>query len=152
MVIGDSLLNRFWSKVKKTDNCWEWQACKNEHGYGILNIGKRGLGKIRAHRLSFIIHKGEIPESLLVCHRCDNPTCVNPEHLFLGTQKDNTQDMIKKGRGKGLFEDFGKYSRIKTHCPKGHPYSGTNLITRAGKRRCRICVNDISRKYRNANK
>ena len=77
--------------------CWIWMASLNPKGYGYFGY----KGKVLlAHRASYLLHCGEIPEGLLVCHECDVPACVNPNHLFLGTAKDNTQDMINKGRFK----------------------------------------------------
>jgi hypothetical protein len=101
MTIYKDALDRFISKVKKKPSgCWEWQGTMKKNGYGIFQDRTReGSGKqLQAHRFSFEIFHGEIPPGLLVCHHCDNPKCVNPEHLFLGTHKDNTQDMIRKGR------------------------------------------------------
>ncbi len=87
----------FWKKVIQTDTdqCWQWIGATQSQGYGSFSInGKTYL----AHRISFIISQGEIPEGLCVLHHCDNRCCVNPSHLFLGTIKDNVQDMIIKGR------------------------------------------------------
>ena len=87
----------FLEKVKKSKNggCWEWQACKCSLGYGNFWNGTK---LVSAHRFSYEIYVGNIPEGLFVCHTCDNPGCVNPAHLFLGTQQDNVQDMYNKNR------------------------------------------------------
>jgi hypothetical protein len=91
---------RFWNKVNKTKKCWEWLATKNNKGYGRIQVN----GKSRlAHRISYGLKNGEIPRGLEVLHKCDNPLCVNPKHLFLGTHKDNLQDMAKKGRWGNQF-------------------------------------------------
>lgn len=89
----------FWNKVNKGDEnaCWEWKASKTPLGYGRTTYQKR---QSYAHRMAYIYTYSEIPDGLLVCHTCDNPACCNPKHLFLGSHKDNTQDMIKKGRSK----------------------------------------------------
>lgn len=98
----DTLLKRFWKRVQKTDSCWIWTGTKLWNGYGSLSLGRaRGFSidqKHYAHRVSWLIHNGEIPDGIFVCHRCDNPICVRPDHLFLGTPLDNMRDMISKGR------------------------------------------------------
>jgi DNA-binding CsgD family transcriptional regulator len=88
---------RFLTKVEKTDSCWIWKASKHRDGYGIFNAGKEP-GSVMAHRFSFERHHGPIPDSQCVCHHCDNPSCVNPAHLFLGSHKENMDDRDAKGR------------------------------------------------------
>lgn len=90
------MIERFMQKVDKKENgCWEWKGWIYKNGYGGFSIKGRA---VLAHRASCIIFKKDLDSSLLVLHKCDNRSCVNPEHLFYGTNKDNTQDMIKKGR------------------------------------------------------
>lgn len=93
-----TLEERFFRKVVVTDDCWKWVGPVRPNGYGQIQEGGKGSRTISAHRLSYQIHKGEIPEGLVVMHSCDNPSCVNPDHLSAGTYKENTSDMIAKGR------------------------------------------------------
>jgi len=92
-----SLEERFWDNVFKTDTCWLWLGYVNKSGYGKI-FGENTYWL--AHRLSWKIHYGEDPGSLLVCHTCDVPPCIRPDHLFLGTHTDNGRDMAQKGRQK----------------------------------------------------
>lgn len=120
-------------------DCVEWAGLRFRDGYG-------RVGSKQAHRVAWEQTYGPIPEGLFVLHRCDNRPCVNPEHLFLGTNTDNMQDMVAKGR-------HVNPQNAKTHCPAGHPYTGANLrIEPPGRRRCRTCVAAASRRYRQRRK
>jgi len=89
---------RFEKHFDKKNGCWEWEGATLPLGYGIFRYkGKNWL----SHRFSYLLYKGEIPEDMCVCHSCDNKKCIAPQHLWLGTYKDNMQDMVKKGRHRG---------------------------------------------------
>jgi hypothetical protein len=92
-----NLNSRFWSKVNITDlfDCWNWNSTKNKQGYGHITIENK---TIKAHRFSYFINFGTIPDNLCVLHHCNNPSCVNPAHLYLGTTQDNTNDMLNANR------------------------------------------------------
>ena len=111
------------------EGCHIWTGARNPKGYGTYSYLKKNY---RAHRISYTLYNDEIPFGLVVCHSCDNPSCVNPAHLFTGTQSDNEIDKVKKGRNP---------KANKTHCPQGHPYSGDNLYIKTDKHRmCRACA------------
>ena len=134
---------RFMSKVIKTNDCWLWNAGKNYKDYGNFSVTINGCSKTyRAHRFIYEYFNGTIPKSMLVCHTCDTPRCVNPDHLWLGTVSDNAVDSVNKKRH-GMTK--------KTHCPKGHEYTPDNTYTRANRasraRECRKCRKIKSQKY-----
>lgn len=123
---------QFWPKVLKSSRCWKWLGAKNNRGYGKLNIkGKQVL----AHRLSYEMSYGKIPDGLFILHTCDNAWCVRPTHLNIGNAKQNTGDMLKKNR-QGRW--MGKSS-----CKKGHPYDSKNS---RGERACSICKKSALKK------
>jgi hypothetical protein len=115
------ILDRFLEKISMNGGCWIWMGSKCNRGYGGIAMKKKnGWSPKRTHRLSWEIFYGNIPKGLCVCHKCDTPSCVSPYHLFLGTVKDNQQDMISKNRK-------NNYNIHKIHCKRGHLLEGNNL-------------------------
>lgn len=103
------LLERFIRKVEFTESCWLWTKCKSSKDYGVLSVNGKGR---YAHRVSYELFKGEIPADMVVCHSCDTPSCVNPDHLFLGTMRDNAIDKLIKGRSNHVNADADIRSEI----------------------------------------
>lgn len=134
------LHERFWSYVDKTDTCWLWRGSKNANGYGQLSetSGREKPKSHRAHRLSWELHYGAIPPGLCVLHRCDSPACVNPDHLFLGSQRENMHDMIRKGRKARVAGMVGednpaaKITREDAELIRSSPLSGVELARQYG--------------------
>ncbi len=113
-----SLAERFWRKVQKTPGCWNWTGVKNGR-YGQIRV-PRQKRKMYAHRLSWMLTYGPIPKELLVLHHCDNPKCVNPAHLFLGTDRDNHLDCLRKGRSQCVRNLItGRYEAVPPRRPPG---------------------------------
>lgn len=124
---------RFWSKVDKSGDCWIWKAGRGGHGYGIFKVA--AYRSAYAHRVAWELTNGPIPPTegyhgTCVLHRCDNPACVNPSHLFLGTAADNAADREAKGR---------LPHTPRTHCFRGHELSPENTLVQRNSRTCRTC-------------
>jgi len=113
--LSEDRIKTFWSYSTKdyaSDNeCWNWLKCKDQKGYGFFRINKK---MVRAHRLSYMIYNkiDEIPEGMLICHKCDNPPCINPKHLFIGTPHDNSQDCLIKNRNKCFYGNENWNSKL----------------------------------------
>ena len=139
---------RFWQKVRKGPGCWEWTSARLPSGYGLISW--RGTEHY-AHRVSWMIHHGEVPAGMYVLHRCDNPPCVNPDHLYPGDAADNMRDCISRGRRNHLHKPIQlpiTPKGLPSRCRKGHAYLGRNLVVGAREgRRCRICYNLYMKMY-----
>ncbi|MFZ9715826.1 MAG: HNH endonuclease signature motif containing protein [Ilumatobacteraceae bacterium] len=139
---------RLLSKVVKTDSCWLWGGALTSHGYGSIKFLQRRWG---THRLSYTVFKGSIPDGLMVCHSCDVRACVNPDHLWLGTNLDNQRDSESKGRAH--WQNCHPSQMPRTHCFRGHDYSVVGFYAKVRssgrlKRSCKECNRIDARNYR----
>ena len=134
-----SLKQRFDLQHRKTSGCWIWEGTRERKGYGRLGRG-HSSGQLLAHRASYELFVGPIPDGMMVLHRCDIPSCVNPEHLFIGTAADNARDEVAKGRNPNTK---------KTHCLRGHAYDQENTYVNPRRQRiCRSCQRETMRSRR----
>lgn len=138
--MDDLSISRFWSKVQKSDACWLWTKGTTHGGYGRFTL-PRNIGTVMAHRVSWELAFGPIAAGLKVLHRCDVRACVRPDHLRLGTQKDNIRDAVAKRR---------MHAQKVTHCPQKHDYKVHGFVNKRGQRQCRTCGNARRRKSSNS--
>lgn len=124
-----SLAERLWARVDKSGECWTWQGHRTAAGYGQIGRGLAADGLAYTHRVAYELSHGPIPSEMLVCHRCDNPPCVRPTHLFVGTPGDNVRDASAKGRLRALKGEahpscrltWGQVREIRTLRANGVP-------------------------------
>lgn len=124
---NNTLAARFWAKVDKAGDCWEWTGARHPQGYGLI---KTMTGMSRAHRVSFELNNGVIPTGLMVRHICDNPGCVNPDHLVTGTARDNVQDRVIRGRSadrRGMRHPMAKLSNALVQLVRKSNLPGKDL-------------------------
>jgi hypothetical protein len=142
-------IQNWWSKVNAGDECWLWTASLDADGYGKFAVGLGGSAQrhVRAHRFAYETFVGSIADGLVVCHRCDTPNCVRPDHLFLGTPLDNNDDKVSKGRAAPVWGRPLNHLR-QTECKNGHPFDEANTyIDARGFRSCRICRREAARRH-----
>jgi hypothetical protein len=141
----DEISTTFWDNVEKTEDCWLWlrgvrSNTNPRKAYGVVRVN--GRTRAATHVAWELTYGRPFPEGMLACHHCDNPRCVRPSHLFVGTARDNTHDALRKGR-------LNPHNAWKTHCPQGHPYDEVNtyINPNSGRRTCRACRNTWKREH-----
>lgn len=137
---------RLWAKAEAVGECLEWTGARNSAGYGHLKDGKTSFS---AHRVAWVATNGEIPPGAFVCHHCDNPSCIRPDHLFVGTHADNQRDKAHKGRS-AKNRGGADAKAARTHCPAGHLFDEANTYWWGNSRHCRACRTANSKRSRAA--
>lgn len=138
------LSERFEEKVDRSGGlhaCHIWIGARGWNGYGRISRGGQHEGMVTASRAAWELAFGPIPDGLWVLHHCDNPPCVNVEHLYLGTHRENMADVKARGRGRN-------HNSGKTVCKNGHPLDDANTYRYGGERHCRACNNEAGKRYR----
>lgn len=125
-------------KIDENTGCWEWTGYRY-HGYGILSVNRRPT---KAHRFVYELLREKIPKNAILCHTCDNRSCVNPDHVYVGTYADNNRD---------IRERRGHHFSVRTQCHRGHEYTpeNTKYKKEGGARICVQCFRDYQREYQN---
>jgi hypothetical protein len=125
-------------EIDPITECWNWTAYRY-HGYGILSVNRHPT---KAHRFVYETLRGPVPAGAILCHKCDNRACVNPDHLYVGTYRDNNRDILERR---------GHHNSNRTHCTKGHPFNeaNTRIIVKRGRptRQCIECTRTFHREY-----
>jgi len=139
--LGPTAKTRFerHTDVRGEQECWEWKGYISRGGYGRFRAGGRSLPAASAHRVAYVLAKGQIPDGMLVMHACDNRRCVNPSHLSIGSYADNNHDMMSKGRFNPDLTAARAKIKSSTHCRNGHIYSAENTTFSRGRRVCKVC-------------
>lgn len=131
-----------WSETDS--GCWEWAGCRSANGYGKMAYGDGTT--TGTHRVSFEVHHGPIPDGMFVRHKCDNPPCINPDHLEIGTPAQNSRDMVERNRTRGYVT--GRYGGT---CVKGlHPVTSDDdlVVSKRGARMCAACYQELCKRSR----
>jgi hypothetical protein len=152
MKLTPEQIERFWNGVEKLSDCWVWKSSKAKNSYGRITIDKK---RVLTHRVALFLAGVKLSKTDCVLHKCDNPPCCNPEHLFVGSRVDNNRDAKIKGRTASSKNGKSFESKV-THCPNGHLYSSENIYLEKKKyglgRKCRACVLSRANSYFYKNK
>lgn len=141
----EKVKQRFDALTEKTDSCWHWKGTKCPQGYGHISYKGRPTG---AHRVSYLLHRGDFPRHLQVLHTCNNTSCVNPDHLFIGTQKDNMED--RKAKGRTLFGERNQLAKLtKYQVRRIREFRAVGISAYALKKQYNVSLSTIHKILRN---